>query len=582
MCAFFNRFEGGKPRDVDVLIDRDNLKAINKAKLILPSIIDTVIVCGHMGIPLRGHRDDRKNYPEAGEYSEKSGLGYGLLSKRATIFSLKVHQGTWYIDEENVIHEEFTGFVHLKDGLTGKAISDTILKRVDDLGLDINQCRGQGFDGAGNVAGHKNGAAALITGLVRKAIFVHCFSHRLNLCVSKNFKIISVSNMLEVATKLTYFFHNSEIRQRCFEKYVKSFRLSHRVSDNLDGEWLSSNKDSNSSSKAKKLRDPSKTRWVERIKDLELFIELFEPLWFTLEEIKNNANRKYNDQTRKDAFSFFKAIDSFDFIVNLVVCYRVLELTLRVTELLQAKLNDISVGDYLITSTVQRVKQARTNVRAEHDEWFQFAVDIANRLNINVSKPRTNKRQIFRDNHPAETVSDYYRVSLTVPLLDTLYQEFIGRFSEYSLLAYKGLYLLPKSFLSEEDVAVKLGPFFRFYSHDMVSPLRINEEIKAYGTFWADFTDLPTTISETLNAIKHAKFDNIERALRILATIPVTTCECERSFSDMKLIKSKLRSTMGQDRLNGLCLMNVHLDKTPDSMAVCEKFLAKQQRRIAK
>ena len=65
-------------------------------------------------------------------------------------------------------------------------------------------------------------------------------------------------------------------------------------------------------SKVKKLRDPSKTRWVERIKDLDLFIMLFEPLWFALEEMKMNREKEYNDATRKDAFSFFKKCNVYN------------------------------------------------------------------------------------------------------------------------------------------------------------------------------------------------------------------------------------------------------------------------------
>ena len=72
--SFQNRFEG-KAKDVDMLIDKENQKAIEKAKKILPSIIDTVVVCGHMGISLRGHRDERRNHPFPGEYSCKAGLG---------------------------------------------------------------------------------------------------------------------------------------------------------------------------------------------------------------------------------------------------------------------------------------------------------------------------------------------------------------------------------------------------------------------------------------------------------------------------------------------------------------------------
>ena len=41
----------------------------------MPSIIDTVILCGHFGVPLRGHRDDNQSHPKDGEYSKIPGVG---------------------------------------------------------------------------------------------------------------------------------------------------------------------------------------------------------------------------------------------------------------------------------------------------------------------------------------------------------------------------------------------------------------------------------------------------------------------------------------------------------------------------
>jgi len=50
---------------------------------------------------------------------------------------------------------------------------------------------------------------------------------------------------------------------------------------------------------------------------------------------------------------------------------------------------------------------------------------------------------------------------------------------------------------------------------------------------------------------------NIEIALRIFLTIPLTTVSCERSFSKLKLIKNYLRSTIGQDRLTSMAILSI-------------------------
>ena len=58
----------------------------------------------------------------------------------------------------------------------------------------------------------------------------------------------------------------------------------------------------------------------------------------------------------------------------------------------------------------------------------------------------------------------------------------------------------------------------------------------------------------------------------MMATLPVTSCECERSISMLRLVKSPLRSSMGQDRLNGLAMLYYYrsVDITPEE--VVEEF----------
>lgn len=52
-------------------------------------------------------------------------------------------------------------------------------------------------------------------------------------------------------------------------------------------------------------------------------------------------------------------------------------------------------------------------------------------------------------------------------------------------------------------------------------------------------------------------YPNIEIALQIFLTIPVTVTSCERSFSKLKLVKNYLRSTVGQERLTSLSIVSI-------------------------
>ena len=54
-------------------------------------------------------------------------------------------------------------------------------------------------------------------------------------------------------------------------------------------------------------------------------------------------------------------------------------------------------------------------------------------------------------------------------------------------------------------------------------------------------------------------FPNIYEILVLMSTTPVTSCECKRSFSRLRTIKTNLRSTMIKDRLNGLSLLYIRV-----------------------
>ena len=70
---------------------------------------------------------------------------------------------------------------------------------------------------------------------------------------------------------------------------------------------------------------------------------------------------------------------------------------------------------------------------------------------------------------------------------------------------------------------------------------------------------LPNVLMSPLEIIELVKvaycYPNVSIAYRILLTMPVTVASAERSFSNLKLLKSYLRSSMSQEILNDLAIL---------------------------
>lgn len=78
-------------------------------------------------------------------------------------------------------------------------------------------------------------------------------------------------------------------------------------------------------------------------------------------------------------------------------------------------------------------------------------------------------------------------------------------------------------------------------------------------------------------------FPNAEVALRIYLSIMVSNASGERSFSKMKLIKNRLRTSMTSDKLNNLTLLSIEneLLKEIDVDEIIDSFLQRKPRRMA-
>jgi len=69
------------------------------------------------------------------------------------------------------------------------------------------------------------------------------------------------------------------------------------------------------------------------------------------------------------------------------------------------------------------------------------------------------------------------------------------------------------------------------------------------------------TVSEMLETMHENDlvdmFPEFSNVVHILAVIPATSCSAERSFSALRRLKTYLRSTMGQQRVSNIALINI-------------------------
>ena len=155
-----------------------------------------------------------------------------------------------FVDHKSNIREEFLGFLHCKDGTSGEALANLIMGQLKELGIYINDCCGQGYDGAGNMSGKYKGVAARIMNINELAIYCHCQAYSLSLDVCFACEMPVVITMMN-KLRCVYEFFDYPKRAELLER---------KICETYDADYV----------KRKKLKD-CKTRWVEKVDSFQIF-----------------------------------------------------------------------------------------------------------------------------------------------------------------------------------------------------------------------------------------------------------------------------------------------------------------------
>ena len=123
-----------------------------------------------------------------------------------------------YIDEQLIIKEHFVSF--FKTSSTGaEVLCSIILEALEGFGLDYKtKLVGQCYDGAPNMSAIHNGLNKKIRNKAKKALYVHCYAHQLNLALQHSCNAIkNARNCLDTLNTLHSFIECSTKGHVLFE-----------------------------------------------------------------------------------------------------------------------------------------------------------------------------------------------------------------------------------------------------------------------------------------------------------------------------------------------------------------------------
>ena len=144
-------------------------------------------------------------------------------------------------DEEKTIQEEFLGFVELKKQ-NAETISNAILNKIQEWGMDSAKLHGPGYDGASVMSGEVGGVQAKISAALPKAkYFTHDCNHRLNLVIVASCKIPEIRNFMQSFQTLTFHFSYSAKRKEILKKHLKDSNSLENVLVDHPGDGQRSN-----------------------------------------------------------------------------------------------------------------------------------------------------------------------------------------------------------------------------------------------------------------------------------------------------------------------------------------------------
>ena len=130
---------------------------------------------------------------------------------------------------------------------------------------------------------------------------------------------------------------------------------------------------------------------------------------------------------------------------------------------------------------------------------------VASEVNVAPQVPRTTGRQCHRENTEHDSVEEYYRRCIVLPLLDNLIQQMNERFSQTQITASKLLHLIPSIVCTHSEIS--LEEVASFYDSDLPNSALASTEAWRWRAKWQaeDAERRPSTLEKALKQCDRAQ-----------------------------------------------------------------------------
>lgn len=444
------------------------------------------------------------------------------------------------INAETVkIKEHFLGFIPIIDS-TGLGLTEVLLQQLQEMGIPIENMRGQGYDNGSNMKGKNLGVQNRILQINPKAFYVPCSSHSLNLVVNDAAKASEFAvSFFSLVSKIYIFFSASTSRWAVLKRHISSLTL----------------------------KPLCETRWESRIDAITPFRYKVEEIYDALMDISEAENT--DKMVAHEATSLANLIRDYTFLCSIVIWYDILLHINVVSKTMQNIDMEVSKVINLLEDTEDYFKSVRNDFKFQG--YLTDAKELASKLDMEEPKiggtTRARRRKAKRQfDYEAEDESSdlepetLYKINFYFKVLDTTIAAISARFEQVKdhSEVFDFLYDISKiKEMSHDDLSNKCTKLCNALTDGEskdISFVDLRDELKVLSTLLKP----NSSPLETLKFIKEFDFaPNVSVALRILLTLPITVASGERSFSKLKLIKTYLRSTMSQSRLSGLATISI-------------------------